>query len=72
MATMAAFEQALEHGIDTDHDLVVDLSELTFIDAAGLRALATAAGRVRRLALVRPNPHLERLLRLVGLGDLIV
>lgn len=72
MATMAAFEQTLERGIDTDRDLVVDLSELTFIDAAGLRALADARARVRRLALARPNPHLTRLLRLVGLGDLIV
>ena len=72
MATMAAFEQTLEHGIEMHRDLVVDLSELTFIDAAGLRALAAAAGRVHRLSLVRPSPHVERLLHLVGLGDLIV
>jgi anti-anti-sigma factor len=72
MATGAAFRRALEHAIGTDRDLVVDLSELTFIDAAGLRALARAAGRADRLTLVRPNPHLARLLRLAGLGDLIV
>ncbi|MFI6077818.1 STAS domain-containing protein [Actinoplanes sp. NPDC051343] len=76
MATMAAFERTLESGLGTDRDLVVDLSELTFIDAAGLRALAAAACRVRqdgrRLTLARPNRNLGRLLRLVGLGDLIV
>jgi anti-sigma B factor antagonist len=76
LATMAAFEQTLERGIDTDRDLVVDLSELTFIDAAGLRALAAAADRLRRggrrLRLVRPTHSLDRLLHLVGLGDLIV
>jgi anti-anti-sigma factor len=76
LATMAAFEQALERGIDTDRDLVVDLSELTFIDAAGLRALAAAAERLhrggRRLRLAQPTRHLGRLLHLVGLGDLIV
>lgn len=75
MATMAAFERALERGIGTDRDLVVDLSELTFIDAAGLRALAAAADRVhqdgRRLHLTRPSRGLGRLLHLVGLGDLI-
>jgi anti-anti-sigma factor len=69
LATMAAFEQTLERGIGTGRDLVVDLSELTFIDAAGLRALAQAADRVNRLSLVCPNPHLSRLLRLVGLGE---
>lgn len=72
MATMAAFEQTLERGIDTGRDLVVDLSELTFIDAAGLRALAQAADRVGKLSLARPNRHLARLLHLVGLGDHIV
>jgi anti-anti-sigma factor len=76
LATMAAFEQTLERGIDADRDLVVDLSELTFIDAAGLRALAAAADHLRRggrrLRLVRPTRGLGRLLHLVGLGDLIV
>jgi anti-sigma B factor antagonist len=76
LATMAAFEQALEGGIGTGRDLVIDLSDLTFIDAAGLRALAAAAHRVtrdgRRLHLVGPQRNLGRLLRLVGLGDLIV
>jgi anti-sigma B factor antagonist len=76
LATVAAFEQALEGGIGSGCDLVVDLSDLTFIDAAGLRALAEAAYRVsrdgRRLQLVRPTRNLGRLLRLVGLGDHIV
>lgn len=76
MATMAAFEQTLERGIDSDRDVVVDLSDLTFIDAAGLRALARTAHRVhragRRLHLVRPDGNLRRLLRLAGLDDFIV
>jgi anti-anti-sigma factor len=73
MATVAAFERALERGLDTERDLVVDLSELTFIDVAGLRVLAVAADRLgregRRLILTRPNPNVIRLLRLAGLGD---
>jgi anti-anti-sigma factor len=73
MATVASFERALERGIDTERDLVVDLSDLTFIDVAGLRALAVAAHRVgqdgRQLRLTRPNHNVGRLLRLAGLGD---
>lgn len=73
MATMAAFERTLERGIDSDRDVVVDLSDLTFIDAAGLRALARTADRVRRdgrrLHLARPDPNLRRLLRLAGLDE---
>jgi anti-anti-sigma factor len=75
MATVAVFERALERGTGPDRDLVVDLSELTFIDVWGLRALARAAAREqaagRRLALTRPNHNVRRLLRLAGLGDLI-
>jgi anti-anti-sigma factor len=76
MATVAEFERALERGIDSDRDLVVDLSDLTFIDVAGLRALAVAAHRItgtgRRLHLTRPSHNVGRLLRLAGLGDHIV
>jgi anti-anti-sigma factor len=71
MVTVAAFQQALERGTGTDRDLVVDLTELTFIDAAGLRALARADAQMRRLGLrlrlEQPNRHLCRLLDLVGL-----
>ena len=71
MATVAAFELALERGASTDRDLVVDLSELTFIDAAGLRALARADAQMRqqgrRLRLEQPSRHVRRLLDLVGL-----
>lgn len=76
MATVAAFERALERGLGTERDLVVDLSELTFIDVAGLRVLALAAERIgqqgRRLHLTRADPNLSRLLHLAGLGDHIV
>jgi anti-anti-sigma factor len=68
------FEAAVERMTNIGGDLVIDLSELTFIDAAGLRALAQAAyrtdGEGRLLRLHRPSPHVRRLLRLVGLGHL--
>ena len=51
--------------------LVLDLSELSFIDAGGLRALADVARRARRhgrtLQLAHPSDHIVRVLRLTGL-----
>lgn len=52
---VAALEQAATHD--------VDLSRVTFIDVAGLRALRKVPG----LRVVRSCPVVERLLRLCGL-----
>jgi anti-anti-sigma factor len=53
----------------------VDLAELTFIDSAGLRTLASAAGRYEdrhsHLRVHAPRPAVTRMLRIVGLGWLI-
>jgi anti-sigma B factor antagonist len=74
LATMNAFELALDRAASTGDDLVVDVSGLTFIDAAGLRALARIDERLRRdgrrLSLDRPGHHLRRLLVVVGLEHL--
>ncbi|MBB4691013.1 STAS domain-containing protein [Paractinoplanes abujensis] len=71
-----AFEAAIASRVDTGHDLAIDLSKLTFIDAGGLRALARAAARLegqgRLLRLSGPSRHLRRLLVLVGLAHLMV
>jgi anti-anti-sigma factor len=54
--------------------LVVDLAELTFIDAAGMRVLVEAARRAnnhsRPLMFVEPLREIRRILELVGL-DLV-
>ena len=51
--------------------LIVDLNELQFIDAGGLRAITDAAWRARRhssaFAVANPSAPVERLLRLTGL-----
>jgi anti-anti-sigma factor len=71
MTTLAELEWALERALETGLDLVVDVGELTFIDAAGLRALARADDRLRRdgrrLRLERPNRHLRHLLGVLNL-----
>jgi len=52
-------------------DLVVDLTQLTFADASLMFDLAMVAGRLRkrgrRLLLRGAQPHIQRLIELVGL-----
>ena len=53
--------------------VVVDLSELEYIDGSGLRVLEESRQmcrqRNRELVLVAPPPHIERILEIVKLGD---
>lgn len=53
--------------------VVVDLAELAFVDAAGLRALVAARNQVETaghsLVLTRPKPNVLRVLDISGLAD---
>jgi anti-sigma B factor antagonist len=53
--------------------VVLDLRELAFIDAAGVRAIVGASVRARqlgrRLVLVRGNPNVNRMFTLTGSSD---
>ncbi|WP_449064983.1 MEDS domain-containing protein [Planomonospora algeriensis] len=60
---------ALQTAAGWDGDIHVDLSELEFIDVAGLRTLTRAAGRLdpaRRLRLLHLAPMLRDIMHLVG------
>ena len=63
-----AFHQAIATGLD---DLHLDLSELDFIDVAGLTLCADAARRLstqaRRLVMLDPSPGTRKILHLIGL-----
>jgi anti-sigma B factor antagonist len=57
--------------------VVVDLSDLTFIDCSGIDALVAARNRIRseglgRLVLARPGAIARSALEIVGLGAWIV
>ncbi len=53
-------------------DVVVDLSDLSFADPSLIFDLAILAQRLRaggrRLLLQKPQPHIERLIEMVGLN----
>src|SRR2546423_1574625 len=53
--------------------IVLDLKDLAFLDSTGLRLLITADARARedgrKLAIVRANPMIQRVLRLTRLDE---
>jgi anti-sigma B factor antagonist len=55
------------------HHIVVDLAAVTFMDSAGLRALAEADRRLRNqcshLVVANPTKQISRIFELVGLDD---
>ncbi|MGH2684795.1 MAG: STAS domain-containing protein [Actinomycetota bacterium] len=64
---------AIAHATAGRHPVVLDLSQLTFIGAPGLRVLADTARALRAtgtpLVLLRPSRHLSRVLRLTGIDQ---
>ena len=57
--------------------VVVDLSDLTFMDSCGIGALVRARNRIRdgglgELVLARPTVIVQKALEIVGLGEWIV
>ena len=70
LATMPIFDLALELLAGCAADVVIDLSDVTFIDIGGVRALAQATRRVRdagrRLWLRDPSVEVRRMIDLLG------
>jgi len=68
--TFAARFDILPAGTD---DIVIDMTEVTFMDSSGLRVLLDvhqrAADASRGLVLLRPSDSVMRLLVISGLGD---
>ncbi|MGH8928274.1 MAG: STAS domain-containing protein [Acidimicrobiia bacterium] len=76
LATVGQLEDELNSAIAEDvKHVVVDLTEVTFMDSTGLRALLSAhqslGGAGRRLALVVAGGPVDRLLEISGVGQSI-
>ena len=74
ISTAARFEEALRRAeAEEPGTVVIDLSELDFMDSTGLRGLVGADARARearrRLVLVRGNDMVQRVLRLTRLDE---
>ena len=62
MSTTPLLDEALD-GLGPSRAVIVDLSDLTFLDSHGLRALFGHAS-TQELILARPHPHVARVLAL--------
>ena len=72
MSNADEFGAALKQALSADSTLIIDLSELTFIDAAGLRVILHAAASrdgVGPLTLVNAS-RVARLLEAIGLDEM--
>jgi anti-anti-sigma factor len=60
---------------DGERAVVVDLSELTFIDSSGISVLVaaarTAAADQGTLVVIAPTPHVQRVFDIVNLSELV-
>jgi len=73
--TAPILRNALEPAVENSKDVVLDVSNVTRIDAAGFRVLETCDQRARRhgrrVILAAPSPYVGRLLRLLKLDQVI-
>jgi len=69
--TCGSIESALKEAIDSGSDIVLlDLSQVTYIDSGGLSVLLTGVRLLRErgwLVVIAPNANVRRLLEIVGL-----
>lgn len=52
--------------------VVLDLSEVTFMDSSGLAALVDASSGGRRVEVRRPSPIVRRVIEMTGLDGLLL
>ena len=75
LLTAPVLEDALVSLEGRSEPIVVDLSDLSFLDVSGLRALALAGRRARekgcRFALTECGPMVRRLLELTGMASML-
>ena len=61
--------------VEASRKIVLDLSELDFIDSMGIHFVVTAHQNAqaagREYAIVRGGPEVDRIFKLVGLGDVL-
>jgi anti-sigma B factor antagonist len=69
----AQLKQTLREAVATERLIVVDLSELAFMDSTGLHAIIDADNRARlrgsKLVLIRGPAQIDRLFKLVGISN---
>ena len=71
LTTAPLLEEAMQRAIDRGRDIILDLSDLTYIASSCLHVLFNGYerlnGRGKRILLAAPSPMVRRILEIVGL-----
>jgi anti-anti-sigma factor len=71
----ATVRAQLDAAAEGEHDVIVDLRELRFIDSSGIKTLVDAyrlfARAQRKLALVISSPPMQHIFRIVGVDQIL-
>lgn len=70
MATLPSFEEVLS-SVPSESDVVIDLSECTFLDSSGIGAITQAMARTARLSIVASEPSMVRVLEITALDTMV-
>ena len=71
MAQTDRFAEATSTLVDGQSEIVLELSQLTFLDSSGIRAvLALASQHSRTVILRNPHPNVLKVLSISGVGEL--
>lgn len=76
LSTHQQVRDPLVGAAETKDSVVVDLSECEFVDSSGIRALlvgreALASNGEARLVVAAPQPQVQRILEMTGVGEAI-
>jgi anti-sigma B factor antagonist len=69
MSSVETFRLAVETCAEPDREIVLDLTELTFLDSSGIRAILTMAREIGTNGVVmrNPQPNVRRVIELIGI-----
>jgi len=70
MGSAQAFEDAMSSVGSAPH-VVIDLSECTFLDSAGMRLIATAVRHAARVSVVATDPGILRVLEITSIDRMV-
>ena len=70
MANAASFDETVGSTASDSH-LAIDLSACTFLDSSGMRSIASAARRHRRVSIVATDPAILRVLEITALDTML-
>ena len=71
MAQTDRFAEVTPNLVDGQSEIVLELSQLTFLDSSGIRAvLALASGHSRTVILRNPQPNVLKVLSISRVGEL--